>query len=381
MRDHPTAGQPTVIVLRPGPHPYANTSFPRALQHELPEWSVVTVDVVPRLLHRRDRVARLVASALTRHGWSIARGVHPAREAVLRTPIAARLQREVILESVEVMNLSGPVVTIQMQSLFDGHLPGVPHFVYTDHTELANLGYDWFDPHRLYGGRWLELERVIYQAATACFVRSQHIRGSLMVDYGLPAADIELVGVGVNARVQGQARPEDSQRIVFVGVDWERKGGPELASAFAEARRRYPQATLTVVGCSPPEQPGMHVIGRVPLDEVSGHLSNSAIFALPTRVEPFGVAFLEAMAHGLPIIGTTVGAVPDFVEPGGNGVLVQPGDAAGLAVALGSMLADEDLRRRAGERSRQIVAERYTWSSVVGRMRPRLQAAVCGSAS
>lgn len=375
------ADRPLVVFLRPGPHPYANSSLPRAL--EAAGFEVAVVDVVDRLRRRRSTVARLGAAALASYGVGIARGRYRAKDALLRTPQAARALRREVLEAVAELDPARPFVTLQIQSLFDGHVPGVPHFVYTDHTHLANLSYPSFDARSLYSRSWIECEREIYAAASTVFVRSTHVARSLAEDYSVDPATVVLAYAGPNADVaDGRlADPAASQGVVFVGVDWERKGGPELVEAFVAARRDHAAATLTVVGCEPAAVEGMRVLGRVPLAEVSAALSEAGVFCLPTRVEPFGVAVVEAMRHGLPVVGTAVGAVPDLVEDGVNGALVPPGDTEALADALRRLLADPDLRRTAGERSREIAADRYTWAGVVGRMRPVLDDALARGAA
>lgn len=362
-----------VVVLRPGPHPYANTSLPQALASHLGA-EVITIDVVDRLRRDRGRVARLAAAAFRAYGKGILRGRYRAKDAALRTPTAAKLLRRTALEAVAELGLAEGFVTLQMQSLFDGHIECVPHFVYTDHTHLANLQYDSFDPRSLYSSAWVAEERLVYENASAIFVRSRHVARSLESDYGVRQDKIALVYAGANVVAGRPAQPAKSMDVVFVGVDWERKGGPTLVSAFERVHANHPDASLTIVGCEPPAIPGMRVVGRIPLGEVGEYLAEAGVFALPTTVEPFGVAFVEAMAHGLPVVSTNVGAVPDLVDDGVNGFLVAPGDVAGLAAALEKLLSDPQQRREAGAQSLKLVADRYNWASVVKRMLPYLQA-------
>jgi glycosyltransferase involved in cell wall biosynthesis len=70
------------------------------------------------------------------------------------------------------------------------------------------------------------------------------------------------------------------------------------------------------------------------------------------------------MQARLPIVGTRVGAVPDFVQDGWNGFLIDPGDVQGLAEALLKLLRDPDLRRQFGERGFALAKERYSWEIV-----------------
>lgn len=76
------------------------------------------------------------------------------------------------------------------------------------------------------------------------------------------------------------------------------------------------------------------------------------IYVQPSLIEPFGMATLEAMACGLPVVASDTGGLSDLVEEGVNGLLVPPGDSEALARALRSLIADRDLRHRMGRASR-----------------------------
>ena len=82
------------------------------------------------------------------------------------------------------------------------------------------------------------------------------------------------------------------QSILFVGVDWKRKGGPVLIEAFEIVRKTYPNAILTVVGCKPDTHVGgVNEKGRVPLEELVDYYIEASIFCMPTIEEPFGIVF------------------------------------------------------------------------------------------
>lgn len=126
-------------------------------------------------------------------------------------------------------------------------------------------------------------------------------------------------------------------------MDWERKGGPELIEAFVQVRKRIPSATLTIAGCSPRvNTPGCTVLGPVPPSASGSFFEQASVFCLPTRHDPCGFVLAEALAYGLPIVATRVGALPDMVTDGVNGFLVPPRDASAVADALSSVLADEE---------------------------------------
>jgi glycosyltransferase involved in cell wall biosynthesis len=91
------------------------------------------------------------------------------------------------------------------------------------------------------------------------------------------------------------------------------------------------------------------------------------VFVLPSLYEGFGIAILEAMAVGKPVVATCVGGIPEFVLPGETGLLVEPGNAAALADAIASMLRDPDRATRMGANGRSRVQAGFQISTVVRR--------------
>jgi glycosyltransferase involved in cell wall biosynthesis len=358
---------PRIAFLRMGPHPIPNRLLPDALVSV--SGSVEVYDVEAAV--RRDPLAWLVnpVFVLFEHGRSLLRGSVRPWKAFFTTTWMFRRMSRLARRFVERGDFD---LTLQIQSLFDARSPGLPHFVYTDHTHLANLGYPEFDPRTLRGGRWIALERALYEGAATVFTRSRHVSASLCTQYGLAPERVECVGAGSNARVpDGEPRGRDPRapRILFVGVDWERKGGPDLLAAFARLHGDHPEARLVIVGCEPTiDAPGVEVHGRCPVEEVHRHFEAASIFCLPVYREPFGVVFVEAMHYALPVVATRVGAIPDLVESGENGWLVEVGDVAGLTASLDRLLREPESREKMGARSRDRARADYTWPRVAERI-------------
>ena len=91
--------------------------------------------------------------------------------------------------------------SFQMQSLYNTSVPGVPYFVYTDHTHLSNLNYPDFDRRELRSAQWIALERSIYESATVVFTRSTDVAADLVRYYNIPTDKIECVYAGSNVDV------------------------------------------------------------------------------------------------------------------------------------------------------------------------------------
>jgi len=207
---------------------------------------------------------------------------------------------------------------------------------------------------------------------------SESSRTTVVTQYGVPAERAVCVGGGPVAAlaVEPDADRYRRQNIVFVGYDWERKGGPEVVDAFAQVRRQLPNATLTIVGASPAiSQAGVDVVGPVPPTEVGRFLGRASAFCMPSRREPFGLVYIEAMHAGLPVVARRQGAVLDFVIDEQTGFLVDQ-DPRALADALVRLLRDPDRCAEMGKRARTLVETRYTWEHTQRVMwdaiRPRL---------
>jgi glycosyltransferase involved in cell wall biosynthesis len=359
--------------IRPKAWPLANSIVEGVLKEQFPDHEMDVIDISKLVRKRPDLILVNSIATVLLYGKDIVRGRKKFRLAFWRTPFIFRQIRRLVQHRLANGRYS---FSFQMQSLFDASTPGLPHFVYTDHTHLENRHYATNGGHNLYSPSWIALEKEIYQNAARTFVRSSNVRRSVMEEYGISREKVILVFAGSNARVSSEkvVNGEYTQKeILFVGLDWKRKGGPDLVQAFQLVLEKCPDAQLTIVGAETPLQiPNCEVIGKVPPDELDAYYQRASIFCLPTYQEPFGIVFIEAMTARLPIVATRVGAIPDFVEEGKNGWLVEPGDIQGLTDALIKLLQDPHLCRSFGEASFQLTQDRYSWKAVGEKFRQNI---------
>jgi glycosyltransferase involved in cell wall biosynthesis len=350
------------------------SSVEKMLAESFPEFAIDQFSIVEIIKQHPAWIAPNLLYTFGESGRAMLQRRLTLREAYLTTTFAFRRLH------VAMRNLIVPgrhAFSFQMQSLYDTSVPGVPHFVYTDHTHLSNLHYADFDRRQLRSRGWLRLERSLYHNATMVFTRSTDVAADLNRFYEVPADKVECVWAGSNVAIDAQARRQNddysNQRILFVGIDWERKGGPELIAAFREVLRSHPRAQLVIAGAAvTPDVPNCTVLGRISAAELARHYQQASIFCLPTKREPFGIAFVEALQHRLPVVATRVGAVPDMVSEDVNGYLVAPGEIAPLTERLNRLLADPQLCRTMGERSYEQARDRYDWRRVGARIRARI---------
>jgi glycosyltransferase involved in cell wall biosynthesis len=219
-------------------------------------------------------------------------------------------------------------------------------------------------------------QREIFEGCERIFVLSDWTGRSVIEHYDQPPEKVITVGAGANLPERLPARAPDpaAPAILFVGLDWEQKGGPLLLEAFRRVRARMRSARLVVVGCSPAElrgEPGVEVLGRlsrnVPAEEARllHAYATATCFSIAPRVDAFPNVLLEAGAFGLPVVSTDEGSRAEAVVDGVTGRLVNR-DPEALAGALIDVLADPALASRYGEAASRRVRERFTWPVVAG---------------
>lgn len=357
-----------VLYIKRGLFSYTNVSVDALLRREFPECEMEVIDVQEDLLDKRPglRWMNWLAVLLDYVPQILSRTQHP-QACYFRTPFITRaIHRH--LPSLVQCRPEDYLFSLQTSSLYDASIPSIPHFVYTDHTHKTNLYYPSFDPKKLFSRAWIREEQLIYDNAIRVFTMSEHVRRSAIDHYDIPPDKVECVFAGSNTETDPRPLDNDdfrNKRILFVGVDWERKGGPELINAFRLLLREHPDAVLDIVGCSPEVNcPNVNVIGRVPLNEVKTFFRKSSVLCVPTKVEPFGIVFVEAFAHKIPVVSSDLGALPQIVEHGKSGFLCDPADAETIARHLGSLIGSPETCRMFGEHGYRRVQEILNWDSV-----------------
>jgi glycosyltransferase involved in cell wall biosynthesis len=190
---------------------------------------------------------------------------------------------------------------------------------------------------------------------------------------------IATVRCGIDVRA---FRPSDErgEGILCVAALSRRKGHAVLLDALALLHERGTPARLTLVGDGPERarleaqaarlnlRDAVRFAGPVANDAVPGFYARADVFCLPSFAEGLPTVLMEAMAAGLPVVGTNVNGTAELVEHGRSGYVVAPARADLLADALEPLLADADLRARIGRAARERVEEAFVLEDAVARM-------------
>jgi glycosyltransferase involved in cell wall biosynthesis len=206
----------------------------------------------------------------------------------------------------------------------------------------------------------LQTSRRVFDAAAAIVTFSRWAADSVVGDYRVPEHKVRVIRPGVDlARFHpaDDRRPNARPRVLFVGGDFSRKGGEDLLEAIdvLDGEVELDVVTGSRPSSIPTSSPTrVHVGLNHTSDELFDLFRQADIFVLPARGECYGHVICEAMASGLPVVATNVGAIPEIVEDGVSGLLVHPGSPWALADALRALARRPDQRRSMGERGLQL---------------------------
>lgn len=222
------------------------------------------------------------------------------------------------------------------------------------------------------------LENKALHKSKFVILTSNWAANSAINDYKVPVADVEVMLLGANIEqapdrsIIFQKQQNPTLTMLFLAVDWDRKGGSLAYDALLALHQQGLEAKLIVCGCTPPPQyqhPGMEVIPFINKNLASDYelfvriLSSSHFLLLPTRADCSLLVAMEANSYGVPAITTRVGGVPDVVVDGVNGYCL-PLAATGpeYAAVIARLYADQPHYLQLVESSRRRFEEDLSWT-------------------
>jgi starch synthase len=227
------------------------------------------------------------------------------------------------------------------------------------------------------------VSRYLFKKSASLYIAVSKWLVDLLRDLGVPSERIKVVynGVDTNKFAFGDQEKKENT-ILFVGRLTPAKGLPTLLNALDHIKRRV---SLQIVGPVPNVQYGNELrilankvvsrtghdvkfLGVQPEEELVRLYQGASFLAMPSLSEPFGIVGLEALSCGTPVVASSVGGIPEFIENGKNGFLVPPTDPTKLAQAIQSLLDDRKLRIRFGKEGRRLVEEKFSARTMIEKL-------------
>jgi N-acetyl-alpha-D-glucosaminyl L-malate synthase BshA len=228
---------------------------------------------------------------------------------------------------------------------------------------------------------YLPITRFGIQQSDGVTAVSEYLRQATCEIFGLCQIQVipnfvdgEMYAPRPNEALRARLTPDGEKIIMHVSNFRPLKRAPDCVEIFARVVEQV-KARLVMVGDGPDRAQAEWVarqrgvaelvqfVGKQPL--ISECLSVADLFLLPSEMESFGLAALEAMACGVPVVVSRVGGLPEVVDDGVSGYLVELGDLEGMAAAAIRILQSESLRIEMGQRARQVALERFSSRNIV----------------
>lgn len=203
---------------------------------------------------------------------------------------------------------------------------------------------------------------------------SESVKRFLVAEYGYPATLVKCIPLGFEGQPLSPVRDDRPPTIVCVAALRREKGHDVLVRAFRAVKAQVPDARLVLVGggqLEPDITRAVQEMGLAGSVQVTGlvadiwpYLAAADVFALASLSEAYGIAVVEAMAAGLPVVASAVGGIPELVAPGVTGELFPPGDADAMAAHLVALLTSPERRASMGAAARHAATAHSLEGSV-----------------
>jgi alpha-maltose-1-phosphate synthase len=251
------------------------------------------------------------------------------------------------LRSVDLIKKIPTVVGIDFTSVLASQESTDPDFRWTYHPNVL-------------------LDKRVFEAAACVVAWSERARQSVIEDYQIDDQKVKTIPPGVNLDLltypdQTKKANGALYKILFVGADFQRKGGYDLLEVFLQS----------FSDCAE-----LHLVTPTPLDYIHPNIyvypdikaysqkwldlySQVDLFVMPTYAEALGLVFMEAMAAGLPVIATNLPQIAEVVSNGETGFLIQPGNRHALSTKIHHLIENPTLGRDMGSKGRKVVEQKF----------------------
>jgi glycosyltransferase involved in cell wall biosynthesis len=327
----------------------------------------VAVEAIQPRLGRLAKAGIAIGDMLSGHGRPF------SSEQVLRSMRARRLMALHVARQASELGVRDVLHTGTLDLPACDLIRGTRHYLYCDHSWSLALR------HHVHADRYTEkalrafeeAEREALAGVSHVFTFGAYVRDNLIGHYGLPADRVTAVGSGMGA-IEPWFGTKDFARpaLLFVAKHlFQAKGGTLLLQAFAEARRRRPDLSLTIVGdersrAHVGDQPGVELRAHLPWAELQRLYRESTLLVQPMLNDPWGQVYLEAMVSRTTVMGLCRNGLPELLDGGRHGFLVDRAEPPALAEAILSAVSDPARLESMALAAQRHAIRSYSWDRV-----------------
>ncbi|HDH31697.1 MAG TPA: glycosyltransferase family 1 protein [Candidatus Wolfebacteria bacterium] len=294
-----------------------------------------------------------------------------------------------IIKKLSKVEIPDVVISLGYEGFFIPHIKSKLLFIAASHSPFLRyigfkelfLSWKWLNPLNL--GKWffcfsLFLNRLTKLKADFVQCLCEFGAEQCRVVYKVPNNKIFIISNGINIKRFFIQLVSQKKNILFVGGSVEYKGLDILIRALPIIIKKYSDIELIIIGEMDKREKTLRQLvgkldvssniswqGLVSQDKMAGFYQKAYLTVLPSRLDLFPITALEAMSSGIPLVATNVGGLPEIIEDGVSGLIINKEDSEELATAIIKLLDDPKKAEEMGKKGREIVEQKFTWEKVV----------------
>jgi len=335
------------------------------------DFDVEVIGLPRRHLHEAALLSR--AFRISRKAW--ADRYYRLKESAVKTPGSFRFRTSYYANRLNQLSYR-PDLVFQLGGLFGPvGLPGIPYVSYHDQTvRMVESGWsDWLpEKFSSYREKFYQLEEDLFHGLDKIIAFSEATKQSFVRDYGIDNRVIDVIYSAVKLPYPAPEelyRPRKKQ-LLLVSTNYYLKGGDIAVAALPKVREKFPDFRLVIAGAKLPhdvqlKEGAVEFAGHLSMAELQRYYCESALLLHPARYDAFPNVVKEALVCGLPAIASSSCGIPEILDHGRAGVLLDELSPANLAHQVIELLQDHQRYRLLQERCLQV-RDRFS-PAVVGR--------------
>jgi len=299
------------------------------------------------------------------------------KERVVKTPGSFRAITNGYAEKIASLPYS-PDLIFQLGGLFGPvGLPGVPYLSYHDQTvRMVEQGWrDWLPENfNLFRDEFYALEERLFKHLDKIIAYSESAKKSFNIDYGIENKYIDVINSAVKMTYPDQETllEKRKRQLLFVSTNFYLKGGDYVIDSFSIVKKKFPDMKLIIAGAKlPPEvtidDSAIKYVGHLSMEELKRYYCESEILLHPARYDAFPNVVKEAVVCGLPVIASSSCGIPEILDYGQAGILLNELSVPELARQIIELVENPQSYRRIQERC-LAVRNRFDTANVGGKM-------------